>query len=161
MAYSPTVISAAVGEKSSGKPAPNRPDDVKKVQSLLQRVYGAKGPSLTDGVCDNAMKSAIASFQKLWGVMSDSTVAPNGETLRRLDRLANPLVLKPISLGLVAHGGYAVSFVTCDGRSLPTRESGYTRHLCFPDEWNSLDVTDRPPGDLIGKENVGGMLEIF
>jgi len=44
------------------------------------------------------MKSAIADFQKLWAGMADSTVAPNGQTFRRLDRLTNPLALKPISI---------------------------------------------------------------
>lgn len=161
MTYSPTVISAVVGEKSGGKPAPNRPDDVKKIQSLLQRVLGPRVPSLTDGICDDSMKTAIGDFQRLWGGMADSTVGPNGQTLRRLDRLANPLALKPIKLGYVAYGGYAVAFLTCDGGPLPARESGYTRHLCFPDEWNSIDVTDRPQGDLIGKQNVGGVLEII
>src|SRR5437016_4269574 len=109
MAYSTTIISATVGEKSLGKQAPNRPDDVKKVQSLLRKVFGytdpsllqsllrkvfgSTTPSLTDGVCDDAMKRAIADFQKLWGGKADSTVAPNSQTLRQLDRLTNPLTL--------------------------------------------------------------------
>ena len=161
MTYSPTVISAAVGEKSAGKPAPNRPEDVKKVQVLLRKVFGSKVPSLVDGVCDDSMKSAIADFQRAWGAAAGSIVTPNSQTLRRLDRLANPLVLKPIKKGRVAYGGYAVAFTTCDEGSLPARESGYTRHLCVLSDGNSIDVTDRKSGDLIVKENIGKLLVIL
>lgn len=161
MAYSPTVISAAVGEKPSGKLAPNRPEDVKKVQALLRKVFGSKAPLLMDGVCDDATKSAIVDFQRVWGRATGSIVTPNSQTLRRLDRLANPLVLKTISMGKVARGGYGVAFTTCDEGSLPTRESGYTRHLCVRSDGNSIDVTDRKPWDLIVKENVGGLLSIL
>lgn len=161
MAYSPTVISAAVGEKSLGKLAPNRPEDVKKVQVLLRKVFGSKAPALVDGVCDDAMKNAIADFQRAWSGAAGSIVTPNSQALRRLDRLANPLVLKPISMGKVVHGGYAVAFTSCDEGALPARESGYTRHLCVRSDGSSIDVTDRKTGDLIVKENVGSLLEIL
>ena len=144
-----------------GKPAPNKPDDVVKVQALLNKALGAAAPAFTRGVCDAPMKAAIAEFQKAWGGSSDNTVDPHGQTLNRLDRLANPLVLKPISLGKVANGGYIIAFATCDGGSLPPNGSGYTLHLGFPAEANSIEVTGRPSSDLLSNTNLGDVLKIL
>jgi hypothetical protein len=161
MAHAPTTISGAVGEKSMGKPAPNKPDDVKKIQGLLRKAFGLLAPVLRDGIYDAAMKNAIAEFQKLWGGVPDSTVDPHGQTLKRLDRMANPLVLKPITMGLVAKGGYIIAFTTCDGGPFPAAGKGYTLHLCFSDEKNAIEVTDRPSSDLLSKDNLGAVLTIF
>src|SRR5215210_6042563 len=98
MTFVPTTIASAVGDKSLGKPAANKPDDVRKIQALLKKALGPAVPPLKDSVCDAAMKNAIAQFQQLWGSSADGTVDPHGQTIKRLDRLANPLELKPISL---------------------------------------------------------------
>lgn len=161
MAYVPTLLSGAVGEKSSAAVAPNKPEDVRKVQALLRKATGLLAPLLKDGVYDTPMKNAIADFQKLWGGTADSRIDPGGLTLKRLDRLANPLVLQPITKGRVAKGGYLVPYTTCDGGSLPATGKGYTLHLCFRDEHHSVDVTGRPSSDLLNENNLGAVLTIL
>ena len=49
MAFIKTAISAAVGDKSMGKPAPNKPDDVKKIQALLKKALGSSAPGQIQG----------------------------------------------------------------------------------------------------------------
>lgn len=161
MPFVPTSILGPVGDKSMGKPAPNKPDDVRKIQSLLKKAFGPSAPSLTDGVCDARMKAAIGDFQKAWGGMPDNTVDIHGQTLKRLDRVANPLVLRPITMGLVANGGYVIAFTTCDAGPLPAAGSGYTLHLAFKDDPTTIDVTNRPSSDLLSKDNFGAVLAIF
>src|SRR5579864_6109777 len=161
MAFVPTVVSAAVGDKSMGKPAPNKPEDVKRIQALLKKIFGGSCPTLTDGVCDAKMKAAIADFQKLWGGgMADSTIDVTGHTLKRLDRLANPLLLKPITKCKVTHGGYTIAYTTCDGGHLPSPDKGFTLHLLFRDDIHSLEVDDHPT-NLLNKNNLGDVLKIL
>jgi peptidoglycan hydrolase-like protein with peptidoglycan-binding domain len=99
--FVPTVISGAVGERALGKPAVNRADDVRKIQGLLKKVTGATPAGLQDGTWNPPMKSAVVSFQQIWGTADGRVDPAPGQTLKRLDRLANPLELKPISLGRV------------------------------------------------------------
>ena len=160
MAFVPIFISAPVGDKSMGKPAPNKPDDVRKIQGLLKAVSGST-PAFKDGVCDDTLKAAIAEFQKLWGATADSTVDPHGHTLKRLNRLVNPLVLKPITMRPVAHGGYVIGFTTCDAGPLPSAGKGYTQFLCLPGDNNTIDVSSRPAHDLLSKDNLGDVLKII
>jgi hypothetical protein len=161
LAYIPTSISAAVGDKELGKPAANKADDVKKVQALLRKVLASACPAFADGVCDDKTKEAISTFQRLWLGTPDGTVSRGGQTLKRLDRLANPLMCKNIAMGSVANGGYVVSYATCDTGPLPAAGKGHTLHLCFPNEKHSVDVTGRPPGDLLSKDNLGLLLALF
>jgi hypothetical protein len=56
---------------------------------------GSPAGSFKNGVCDLATKAAIVEFQNAWGSGADGTVDPTGQTLRRLGRIASPLVLKP------------------------------------------------------------------
>ncbi len=166
----PTVIKDAVGEKTlvMGKPVPakNNPDDVKKIQALLKKVLGPSAPIFTDGKCDATMKGAIAEFQRAWGGGADSTVEPlshpHAHTLKNLDRLANPLVLNQIAKCKVAVGGYVIGYETCDRGPLPPAGKGYTLHLGFPAEANSIEVTGRPHNDLLSyQHNLGKVLAIF
>ena len=60
MALVPTVIFGALGEKTAGRPAPNKANDVRKIQGLLAKVFAGSVPNLKDGVCDATMKEAIA-----------------------------------------------------------------------------------------------------
>lgn len=161
MAFIPTTISAAVGDKSMGKPAPNKADDVKKIQSLLRKALGSSLPVLKDGVCDAALITAIATFQKLWGASADGTIEPPRETLKRLDRMANPLVLKPITMSRVTRGGYVIGCTGCDGGALPPAGKGYTLHLGFHDLENTIEVTNRAANDFLGSDNLGAVLTIF
>lgn len=161
VAFVGTMISNAVGDKSMGKPAANNADDVRKIQNLLKKVLGPAAPVFKDGVCDVAMRNAIAEFQRVWGGTPDSTVDRHGQTLKHLDRLANPLVLKQVTLRLVAHGGYLIGCTTCDGGQLPPPGKGYTLHLGFPTEANSIEVTGRPANDLLSKDYLGKVLAIF
>lgn len=164
-----TTILAAVGDKSAGKPAPNRPDDVRKVQALLGKVFGNLAPVMADGVCDAATKKAIADFQSAWGGNPDSTVDPGGQTLRRLVRLAQPLDLRPIKPGRVLDlqskgrilsngGGYDISVRTSDLGPLPPKGSGYTLHLLLVNGLASIEVTGQPLNDLMSKDNLGDLL---
>ena len=161
MAFVSTVISGAVGDKSMGKPAPNKPDDVRKIQALLRKAFAGSVPAMSDGVCDAAVKNAIAEFQKLWGGMPDSTIDPHGQTLKRLDRVANPLALKTIEADYVAQGGYKIAFHSGDGGAMPPAGKGYTLLLCFQDDKNAVDVSNRPAFDLLSKDNLGAVLTIF
>lgn len=160
MTFVQTMISSAVGARPFGKPAPNKPDDVKKVQGLISKVLGVSALAVGQGVCDEKTKTAIVQFQKFWGA-PDGIVDPGGQTLKRLDRLANGLVLKPIQMGRVASGGYLLGFTTCDGGPLPTLASGYTLHLCFVDQSHSIEVTGRSAHDLLGADNLGAVLRLF
>ena len=160
MAFVPTIISGAVGDKSMGKPAPNKSEDVKRIQALLKKIFGASCRALKDGDCDANMKAAIADFQKLWGGIADSTVDVGGQTLKRLDRIANPLVLKPITQCKVIHGGYTIAYTTCDGGHLPSAGNGFTLHLLFRDDMHSLEVDDHPH-NLLNKDNLGDVLKIL
>lgn len=172
MTFVPAMISDAVGEKTPkmGKlvPAPNKPDDVRKIQALLKKVLGPSAPVFTDGKCDDAMKRSIAEFQKVWGGTADSTVDPHGQpgqpgqTLTHLNRLANPLVLKPITMCHITQGGYTIGYTTCDKGPLPPAGKGYTLHLGFPAETNSIEVTGRPAHDLLTYHHtLGQVLAIF
>lgn len=165
MAYAPTMISEAVGHqvRLMGKPlpAPNRPDDVRKIQVLLKRSLGPSAPIFTDGKCDDSMKNAIAEFQRAWGI-PDGTVDKNGHTLKNLNRLANPLALKPIATCKVVNGGYTIGYTTCDGGPLPPAGKAYTLHLGFPAETNSIEVTGQPQNDLLSyRHNLSKVLAIF
>lgn len=172
MAYVKTTLTAAVGEKWLGKAAPNKVDDVKKVQALLGKVFGSAAPAFKPGVCDDALKKAIGDFQRCWPGTADSTVDPNGQTLKRLDRLANPLILNPISLGRVLDqwvdgkmvsngGGYNISVKSCDGGSLPLSGKGFALVLAVQNDSHTMDVSDRPASDLLTKDNLGQLLGIF
>jgi hypothetical protein len=167
MAFVPVVITDAVGHQTRvlGKlvPAPNRADDVRKIQALLKKVLGPSAPFFRDGVCDDAMKRAISELQAACGSLSpDGTVDKVGHTLAHLNRLANPLALKPITTCMVEHGMYTIGYATCDGHALPPAGKGYTLHLGFPAETNSIEVTGQPANDLLSyKHNLGKVLGIF
>lgn len=165
MGYIPTLISDAVGHqiRIMGKPspAPNKPDDVKKIQILLKRALGPSAPIFTDGKCDDSMKNAIAEFQRAWGI-PDGTVDKNGNTLKHLNRIANSLALKTIAMCKVAYGGYTIGYTTCDAGPLPPVGKGYTLHLGFPAETNSIEVTGLPHNDLLSyQHNLSKVLAIF
>jgi len=163
------MIQSAVGERSMGKPAANKPDDVRKIQNLLKTVLGPTAPSMQAGVCNAAMKGAIATFQRAWGGTPDSTVDPQGQTLKRLDRLANALTLQPIAQGRVLDawkdgkmisdgGGYSIALRTCDAGALPPASSGYALSLVVGNEANVIGVPIDRPNDLLSKANLGELL---
>lgn len=167
-----TVITAAVGEKFQGKPAPNKPDDVREIQTLLAKALGDTCPALKDGVCDAAMKTAIAEFQKKWGTVPDSTVDPFGHTLKNLNRLASPIQISHINLESVvtvytdgknmnSRGGYRIQARTSDGGPLPPKGSGYQLHLIVQNDRNSLELTGGSLHDLLAKDNLGDLLNII
>jgi hypothetical protein len=135
-------------------------------------VFGPFAPKFVDGKCNTEMKDAIAAFQRVWGGPSDSTVDPGGRTLSRLDRLAHPVVLQPIELDRVRErrnngkvtsdgGGYKIAFLTCDGDPLPPPGRGYGVFLVVMNDANAIDVTARPPNDLLSQGNVGDLLRIL
>ncbi|AHG90076.1 Peptidoglycan-binding domain 1 protein [Gemmatirosa kalamazoonensis] len=172
MAYARTLLTGAVGEKYLGKPAPNKADDVRKLQTLFRKVFGSRAPAFKDGVYDDAVKEAITRFQSAWGGTPDGTVDPHGQTLKRIDRLANPLTLKPITLARVLEaydkgklvsdgGGYRIAYGTCDGGPLPPAASGYSPVLTVMTDANAIDVGGRPAYDVMNLANLAELLGIF
>jgi hypothetical protein len=157
--FVPVKITSTVGAKA--KKGDNQEQDVKKVQGLLRQVFGSSAPVMKDGTCDDATKAGIADFQRIWGGFADNTVERMGETLKRLNRVANPVTLKPIRLGLIERGGYIISYQTADGGPLPPAGKGYTLLLGFQNEMNTINVTGRNPGDLLDMDNLGDVLKII
>ncbi|MCK6433533.1 MAG: peptidoglycan-binding protein [Burkholderiaceae bacterium] len=172
MTYVPTVLTKAVGKNAQGQLAPNLPADVEKVQDLLRKALGPLAQPMLPGKLDDATRQCIVDFQQRWGGTADGVVDPNGQTLKRLVRLANPLVLKPIKLARVLTavkdgklvndgGGYSIQVSTCDGGPLPPRGSGWVLYLAFINDTLTLDVTGRPLHDLMCLENLGELLSLF
>jgi uncharacterized membrane protein len=75
-----------------GSNAPNRPDDVRRVQSLLNRVLPGLGgtPSrlLVDGLCGGKTIGAISRFQKARLGYVDGRIDPGGRTFTALENEA-------------------------------------------------------------------------
>jgi hypothetical protein len=174
MTIASTMLSQAVGQGlgALGKPAANKPDDTRKVQALLRKVLPTVALQMQDGVCDGATQRAILDFQQRWGGAADGLISPGGQTLKRLDRLATPLVMRPITLGSVTAvtkdgkvisdgGGYNIGVRTCDGGPLPPVGSGYMLYLAIADDTHVLDVTGRPLHDLMSQDNLGELLQIL
>src|SRR5437868_1587466 len=101
MALVHTVIGGAVGETFQGKPAPNKPDDVRKVRLLVKKALGLSTPPVPSGEFDWELRNEIIEFQRAWDAAPDGTVDPHGRTLKRLDRVVTPVTLKQISLARV------------------------------------------------------------
>lgn len=70
---------------SVGRGAPNRPDDVARVQALLDARGLEVGPA--DGVMTQAVSDAISTFQKRFLAAADGRVDPDGRTWRELNGL--------------------------------------------------------------------------
>lgn len=155
----------AINRSVGGKPVPgkvpptfdgvNDPTDVRNIQTLLNQAYGSDRLPVT-GRCDQATVNAIAEFQRLWpGMKVDSRIDPGGATLRRLNEAVTPLKLNKIELGLIAKGGYLISY---DGVVPP---AGYKVLLGLTSEANSIDVTGRPKNDLMSPDNLQSLLKII
>lgn len=92
MAGSVTTLTASVGRMGGV----NRPDDVTKVQRLLNRVPvtegGPKVPLAVDGICGPKTINAIQTFQlRHFGWKgADGRVDPHGPTLAKLDEYNVP-----------------------------------------------------------------------
>jgi hypothetical protein len=168
-----TIIGAAVGENPLGKAAPNKPADVTRVQGLLRKVFGGACPALRDGAFDKTMKETIIRFQNEWGGAPDGMVDPHGQTMKRLDRLANPLELNAITLArlhsqyqdrrMVANrgGGYSISYKTCDGGPLPTAKGNYSVYLTVGRPENAINVTQCPAKDVVNGYTLPRLLAIL
>ena len=89
MSYVPTVLTKAVGQNALGQLAPNLPPDVEKVQDLLRKALGPLAQPMLPGKLDDATRQCIVDFQQRWGGTADGVVDPNGQTLKRLVRLAH------------------------------------------------------------------------
>lgn len=76
------TITASVGSA----PAPNRPDDVRTVQSLLQGVQPPLPHHVSvNGIFDSATRLAIREFQTRFMSNPDGRVDPDGRTLYHLN----------------------------------------------------------------------------
>lgn len=127
MVASLTVISSSVGAKGGR----NRPADVITVQRLLNSVPFAQGgpvPKLqVDGLCGIRTITAIQKFQTHhFGWQGrDGRVDPDGQTLRRLNGLADftPFQLPPLTPSAVLlcpHGGSVVIIQNSPGNPVLT-----------------------------------------
>ncbi len=172
MAHVPTMLGQAVGRSLAGQLAPNKTEDVNKVQALLRKVLGSTAPVMLPGACDLNMQRAILDFQQRWSDAADGVVDPHGQTLKRLDRLATPLDLRPIALSRVLAatkdgrtvndgGGYSIAVRTCDGGPLPPVGRGYVLYLAILNDNQTVDVTGRPLHDLMCVDNLGDLLNAF
>ena len=94
----PRTISAAVGPG-----APNRPDDVRTIQELINKVPVSEGglppdrKLVVDGLCGPKTKDAISKFQLKqfgWGG-TDGRVDPGQQTLARLNQFDAPAAPPP------------------------------------------------------------------
>jgi hypothetical protein len=77
-----TALMAPVGRNGR-----NLPDDVKKVQELLNDLHPSADVEV-NGVCDDTMIQVIRKFQATFMSEIDGRVDPNGRTLRRLDLIS-------------------------------------------------------------------------
>jgi peptidoglycan hydrolase-like protein with peptidoglycan-binding domain len=81
------------GHRQSG----NRPDDVRAIQGLLNRIKpvdgGPASPLAVDGICGPLTRGAIKLFQRTQfpDVLPDTIVDPNYPTHYRLNTIVNPL----------------------------------------------------------------------
>jgi hypothetical protein len=76
------TISAAVG----APPSPNRPDDVRTIQGLLQKVAPPLAAKINvTGKIDPVTSQAIVEFQKRFMQQPDGRVDPDGRTLMHLN----------------------------------------------------------------------------
>lgn len=84
------MITGSVGENGV-----NRLEDVRIIQSLLNQVLPEKGgpsPLLTvDGVVGPKTISAIRKFQQHHHLPADARIDPNGQTLEKLNQIADDL----------------------------------------------------------------------
>lgn len=152
------VIKGAVGEKPKpGNKTFNDPKDVQEVQQLLNKAYGRTVvPPI--GKCGFETVNAIVQFQKLWGT-PDGSVWPDGNTLKRLNRMATPLTLNPITLERISKGGYAISYQTSDHGELPNQ--GYRVYVSVGNDAMLLDITGRDRKDVIGPDNLPDLLTLI
>ncbi len=166
MAAATTILSAAVGENARGKLAPNKSSDVTRVQTLLRKAFGRYCPTFFDGAYDDMMKWAITEFNAEWGGAS-ALIEPNSQSLKRLNRLANPLELEKIEIEVsgrrvqVNDGGYAIRYHTCDRGPLPAGNSGFTVTLRVGGEDDTIDITDRPANHVMNVEKLAELLLIL
>ena len=154
-------IRAAVGVGGRGKPAPNNPDDVKKVHDLLKKALGTNAPRLTPGKVDPVFCNAIAEFQKLWGGVADSTVDPRGRTLQRLNLISTPIKLNGVKPGPVSKGGYIISYEDQLQSVGGLPKKGYRLFLGIGDDNTVMEVSGRNRADLIGSDNLPELLKLI
>jgi|GEM_PF-1512321 len=75
------TISANVGVRG-----PNKREDVRKIQGILNRVGLG---TIVDGGIGKATNGAIISFQKAVGLGADGVISPTGDTLKKLNATAD------------------------------------------------------------------------
>ena len=153
------IIGQAVGAKTRlGKAADNARADVKKIQERLKKLRIA--PSImVNGKCDDKLLKAIAEFQGMFKGVVDSRVDPRGTTLKRLNALADPLVLEPIYLGDIRKGGYLIKYDTSTKEGIPT--SKYKVFLGLSSQTHLLDVTACNNRDIMTSKNLPDLLKLI
>lgn len=170
------TLTGSVGE--GGK---NRPKDVEKLRDLLQsagilpadrtypiRVKEERKGSKTIRTVDAWLIDAITDFQKLCGTTADGRVDSPGGTLRRLNVLSNPLVLQPMKTNrrtegakMLKSGGFRISYTGVNGTraEIPSGYQVLFGPTALPG--TKMDISTRPPNDVIDEKNVGELLEMI
>lgn len=95
--------------------AENRPEDVTKIQKLLNLIYRPASPLPEDGVINAAVVTAIVRMQELCGLGVDGVIGPSGTTLRHLNAIAKPAKITHAQVGTgvqtgMENGIYHISY---------------------------------------------------
>lgn len=163
------TIKGSVGETAKvGDKLFNNLDSTKQVQSLLNTVFGSPviRPPEMNTKCGPQTIGAIKEFQGLFSGKVDGSVWPNGGTIRRLNAMATPLVLKSVKREVIKYGGYEVMY---EGEIFKKdkwpKEYKVLLELEHLAKTDTLDVTDRvflaPQKDLITKDNMVAFLKLI
>ena len=151
-------IMGSVGAKPKLGTKLNDAKAVKEVQQLLNKASGLTVVAAT-GTCGPDTLLAIQNFQKLWGA-PDGNVWPGGTTMKRLNRMATPLVVvDPINRAAINQGGYVVAYQTVDKGDLPNQL--YRVYLSVGSDQKLLDVTGRSEKGVIGADNLPDLLKLI
>lgn len=169
----PVTITRLVGEKHHSKDKDSDPNDVKKIQALLNKIQcGPREDAQVaiTGTCDQDTIKAIRRFQGFFpDAVPDGRVDPGRTTLRRLNELAEPLKLHAITPKSIRDGGYKIAYsgevptpaykvLLCISKAVQNSAvplSMIEKNIC------SIDVSDKKKDDLIDSDNLEELLEVI
>ena len=163
------AITGSVGEKPKpGDKNFNTIENIKKIQSLINSVFGTKmiGAPELNKKCGPKTIAAIMSFQKLFPGTADGNIWPGGTTLRRLNAMATPLRLKSVKPEHIKYAGYEILYET----EILKKDKWPKDYKVFLELEHStskgnIDVTNRvvnaPNKDLITKDNMVDLLKLI
>lgn len=172
---------ASVGPMSSpatgrqvGFSAPNKPEDVLKIQGLLNLLGATPRKLKENGTCDGELVEAIKSMQKIVGLKRpDGQIDParGTNTIVKLNALVKPLTLARVEDRSAALGGYVVKYtertppapyrvlLTVAPAATLTIKAG--QRVAQATLTNFMEVTKLSGSHLIDKSNMHALLKIM